>query len=151
MEGNIYCLRNAELFYIGSTKKDLKERLFQHKYDAKRNHTVSSKQIIEQGNYDIYLIEKCDLDNLKKREGEIIKEFKKLYGTMCINQIISGRDWRQYRLDNPKHKKERTTQTKEQIAEKRSVLIECDCGIPYQLKHKSRHSKSQRHLNNLQK
>lgn len=151
MEGNIYCIRNAELFYVGSTKKNLNQRLIEHEYDAKRNHTVSSKLIIDQGNYDIHLIEKCHLDNLKKREGEIIKDFKRMYGSMCINKIIAGRGWKERRVDNPKQKKDRTVQTKEQIAEKRSVYIECDCGVSYQLLHKSRHSKSQHHLNNLQK
>ena len=101
MEGIIYCLRNDDLFYIGSTKNDLAQRLIEHEYDAKRKHSISSKQIIKQGNYEIYLIEKCDLGNLKKREGENIKEFKRLYGSMCVNQIIAGRDWRQRRFDEP--------------------------------------------------
>tara|TARA_R110000868_G_scaffold28188_7_gene106024 strand:+ start:72 stop:524 length:453 start_codon:yes stop_codon:yes gene_type:complete len=150
MEGNIYCLRNSELFYVGSTERDLNTRLVEHKSDAKRNKS-SSKLIIEQGDYEIYLIEKCPLDDLKKREGEIIKEFKNLYGSMCVNELIPGRGWKQRRLDNPKPKKIRTRQTAEEIAAKRAVLIECECGIPYTLLHKSRHSKTQRHLNNLKK
>jgi len=151
MEGIIYCLRNDELFYIGSTRNDLNQRLYQHISDYKRNHTISSKQIIEQGNYEIHLIEKCLLDNLKKREGEIIKHFKKLYGDMCVNELIAGREWKERRVDKPKKNKEKKIkQTKEQIAAKRSVLINCECGIQYQLKHKSRHSKTKRHLDNLQ-
>lgn len=151
MEATIYCLRNSELFYVGSTERDLPTRLIEHKSDAKRNHSSSSKLIIKQGDYEIYLIEKCHLDDLKKREAYFIRQFKQIYGSMCVNEVIPGRGWKQRRLDNPKLKKIRTRQTAEEIEAKRAVLIECECGIPYQLKHKSRHSKTQRHLNGLQK
>jgi hypothetical protein len=194
MEGNIYCLRSAELFYVGSTKNDIQKRLLEHKYGVKHKN-VSSKQIIEQTDYEIHLIEKCPLGNLKKREGEIIKEFKKLYGSMCVNKLIAGREWKERRDDEPEkqkereklyrkthqeqikkyteeHKVEKSEYNKKYVAEhvelleknkqyhqehkleieaKRSVLIECECGIPYQLKHKSRHSKTKRHLKNLKK
>lgn len=149
MEGNIYCLRSAELFYIGSTKNELKQRLIEHKSDIK-NKNVTSSKIIETGDYEIHLVEKCLPENLKKREGEIIKHFKELYGEMCVNELIAGRKWKERRADKPKKIKEkRIKQTKEQIEAKRAVQIECECGINYQLKHKSRHFKTKRHLDNI--
>jgi hypothetical protein len=148
MEGNIYCLRSAELFYVGSTKRSLEKRLIEHKADV-NNKYVASSQIIQQGDYEIHLIEKCPLNNIRKREGEIIKHFKEMYGSMCVNELIAGREWKERRADKPKIIKERSCQTKEEIEAKRSVHIECQCGVMYQLKHKSRHQKSKYHLDNL--
>ena len=106
MEGNIYCLRSAELFYVGSTKRSLETRLIEHKADV-YNKYVASSQIIQQGDYEIHLIEKCPLNNIRKREGEIIKHFKEMYGSMCVNELIAGREWKERRADKPNDHKSR--------------------------------------------
>ena len=71
--------------YIGSTaEKTLAHRLCKHKSDFKRwkegkSNYVSSYKIIENGNYDIILLESCPCNNrdeLKAREKYYIQTNK---------------------------------------------------------------------------
>lgn len=145
MEGNIYCLRSAELFYIGSTTNNLQQRLKEHINDANRRN-VGSKYIIETGDYEINLVEKCLSENLKKREGEIIKHFKELYGEMCVNKVINVRRTKEEKYNY--HSTYRNT-NKELLKEYAKQIIDCECGFSIQICEKARHKKSKRHLDNI--
>jgi hypothetical protein len=58
------------MLYIGSTKKSLNERLSGHKYDAKRKEKKPclSHKILNNNDYIIYEIEKCEENMRKERE-----------------------------------------------------------------------------------
>jgi hypothetical protein len=64
------------LRYVGATKVSLKERLKDHKRKRKTN---TSRFVIEHNNYEIYLLEKCEIQNLKEREDYYIRH------TDCVN------------------------------------------------------------------
>jgi hypothetical protein len=148
MEGVIYCITNDNLYYIGSTTNDLQQRLREHINDSKKRNT-SSKLLIKQGNYQIKEIEKSQLDNLKQREGEIIKEYKELYGERCVNRVVNvgGRTLEEH---INYHKNYRNI-NKEILKKYAKQKIHCECGSIIQLCEKARHIKTKRHLDNLQK
>jgi len=94
--------------YIGSTcQPTLARRLTGHvdryKQVKKGAHCsrLSSYNIIERGDYNIYLIENFPCDNkdeLTKREGELIKQMKN--DETVVNITIPGRTKAEYRIDN---------------------------------------------------
>ena len=65
--------------YIGKTKQTLKARLKQH--ESKRSKSVSSRDIIKNGDYRIELIEETD---------DINRERHWILNTECINKNIPG-------------------------------------------------------------
>ena len=108
--------------YIGSTTQTLPQRLAKHKYDAKKHPNrkfylaVNSKW----DEWEMSIIEKypCnDEEELKKREGELIKELA------TLNIHITGRTKKEtqqaYRDNN---KEEILKKHREYNAKKRSLL-----------------------------
>ena len=89
MNGKIYRLldNTTGAFYIGSTIKDLTERLRGHETSARASaegYGLASKEIIQNGDYCIQLLEKCDCEtrqDLLKRE----QYYMGLY-PRCINK-----------------------------------------------------------------
>jgi hypothetical protein len=112
--------------YVGSTcEPTLARRLAKHVSDYKRyvngkHNNVTSFKIIENGNYDIQLIEgfPCETkDQLHAREGYWIQQ------TACVNKVVAGRTQKQYyeenkELFNQKHK-QYYEQNKDKIREYR--------------------------------
>ena len=98
--------------YIGSTIETLARRLTGHRATYKRfkggkSHNCSSFQIIEQGNYDIVLIENCPCeskDELHKQERHFIESLE------CVNKAIPTRTNKEWRNDNKETLKEKATQ-----------------------------------------
>jgi hypothetical protein len=118
--------------------------------------------------------------DLEKREYEIIKEYNALYGDKCVN-IIGVQTAEQYaqkarersnayyavnkaeckekmRQSYADNKEQRLAQVKayrdanhDKIMEKLLTQVECECGDKIAKCNLTRHKKSQRHLNNLQK
>lgn len=94
--------RNTGLCYIGSTTKSLEERLSRHEnsYRFWKLHGInyrSSFEILEGGNYEIYLLEyfPCDFkEELHHREGLWQRKIR------CVNQRIAGRTTKQYYQEN---------------------------------------------------
>lgn len=183
----IYYISNNDLYYVGSTQQGLKERLRGHrnKYNCYQttNHYTSSFEIIKTGKYEIKLIENYPCKSkteLEKREYEIIKQYKELYGDKCVNiigvqtaekYIQKARDranayyiehkaecnekMRQSYADN---KEQRLAQVKAyrqanhaKIMEKILTPVECECGDVVTKCNLTRHKKSKRHFENLKK
>ena len=100
--GKIYTLRthnNPDLIYVGSTTQTLAKRKIQHKSACKNEsmNNVSSKKIIEAGNYYIELVEKypCESkEELFEREAYYIRKIK------CVNKVILCRTRNEYLQDN---------------------------------------------------
>jgi len=142
------------LRYIGATTKTLKERL----YDHKRKRSCTSKFVIEHNNYEMYLLEKCDIINLKIREDYYIRH------TDCVNVKgeIPDRKTSLQKYNNSKKGKE--TSKKYRITEKSQITKNkyketeiyknyrkrkwyCDkCNIEILEINKSAHCKSKRHM-----
>ena len=103
--GKIYKLVSGDLTYIGSTcEPTLARRLAGHRSDynrwkAGKSHFVTSFKILEQGNYDMVLIEDCPCekkDQLHKRERYYIDTLE------CINKVIPGRTMDEYKKNGIK-------------------------------------------------
>ena len=99
----IYFIKNNinNLLYIGSTMRDINERLKEHKRDINKYPTFklykAMKEFNEE-NFYIILIEELEVDtiqDLRRREGEYIRPVKP-----TLNKNIAGRDTKQYQIDN---------------------------------------------------
>lgn len=106
--------------YYGSTIETLGERLSVHKY----NKNCRSRLIINNGDYDIILIENypCESkEQLETRERHYIENNK------CINKNIPGRNMKEWREDNKdnirKYHKEWREDNKEKLKLKREYQI----------------------------
>ena len=88
--------------YIGSTTLSLSQRLVQHRTDYNgwkngKRKFVTSFGIIENGNYDIVLLEEFPCENkeqLYQRERFYIESL------ICVNKVIPTRTNKEYRIDN---------------------------------------------------
>ncbi len=89
--------------YIGSTLKSLSNRLSNHKNEYKRylkgeNTYITSYKILENGNYNIILIEEfkdCqNIEQLRQKERHYIESLD------CVNKQIPGRTNQEYYLNN---------------------------------------------------
>ena len=99
--------------YIGSTIQKLSKRKSEHKADAKSKN-CKSKSIIENGDYDIILIENYPC---KSKEELLMRERYYIDNTDCINQVRShiSKDERKKYLN--KYNKNYKTVNKDQIKE----------------------------------
>jgi len=155
MNGKIYrILDNTNgSFYIGSTIKDLKERLRGHETSARSSaegYGLASKDIIQNGDYEIQLLEACECETRKdllQREQYYIELYPRCLNKnrACLNPQVK-RD-----ID-----KQRYLQNKDVILEKKRIYdktyINCPCGSGYSMSHRARHLRTDKcrnfHLNN---
>jgi len=105
-KGKIYkivCNITGEIYVGHTTQNYLSQRLTQHisnykRYVNNKSKTyMSSYQIIARGNYEIILIENCDVnskDELKARERHYIENLK------CVNKNVPLRTIEEWRKDN---------------------------------------------------
>ena len=123
--------------YVGSTKqKYLSQRLENHRRKYKSclqgyQDYTSSFKILENGNYDIVLLENvnCETkDQLFKRERFYIESLE------CVNKTTAGRTKKEYHEAN-----------KESLNKIRLKIIECECGSSIQTCEKARHYRSKKH------
>ena len=108
--GKIYqivCNVTGEI-YIGSTcQPTIEKRLAKHitsfkSYKKGVGGYTTSFRILENNNYNIYLIENFPCETkyfLNKREGEVIREMKinELVSRDVVNKLIPGRTQKEYR------------------------------------------------------
>jgi hypothetical protein len=138
--------------YVGSTCKKLCQRMAQHRTSYKqylngKYHFVTSFKIIENGDYDIILLEEVkDCENkeqLRARERHYIESLD------CINKVIVGRTKQEYYIDNREtileYHKNYVLKNKAHLCRK----LLCECGKYYTMEHKKRHEKTNIHQNYL--
>jgi len=96
----IYTIRsksNDREIYIGSTKNSVRRRQTLHKSACKQEKiTPLYEHINRNGGWNNYYCELYEefsgtLDELKKREGELIRQFKNDSSMICLNPNIAGR------------------------------------------------------------
>jgi hypothetical protein len=125
-KGKMYSIRfydNDKLIYIGSTIQTLSKRYGSHKL----NFECSLYQYIQE-NYNgdfkccyIELLEPFECNNkneLDKKEGELIRNFKADNNYIVINRKISGRDKKEYYQDNADKIKEQKKEYYQENADK---------------------------------
>ena len=125
-KGQIYSIRfydNDNLIYIGSTIQPLANRFGAHK----NNNECSLYQYIQEnfnGNFKCCYIElieifECNNKNeLDKKEGEVIRQYKADNNYIVINKYIAGRDNKQYYQENADKIKEHQKQYYQENADK---------------------------------
>jgi hypothetical protein len=165
--GKIYTIRcrtDNNLIYVGSTTQPLHKRWFTHKSRTNNinfNKNLLYRTMIEIGKEHFYieLYENYNCNSkeeLNSREGEIIREI----GT--LNNNITGRTPKEYRNDNKEHYKEWCEENKEKLKEynleykkenkakikqQQTQPFICECGCTIQRMEKTRHRKTQKHIN----
>ena len=108
--GKIYCIRNSidNDLYVGSSCQALSKRFQKHKDDS-RGYKKDRKLYVKLSElgidkFYIELIEEYPCDNveqLRKREGEIIREWKPI-----LKKQIAGRTEKEWREDNKEYLKD---------------------------------------------
>jgi hypothetical protein len=155
------------LQYVGSTVRPLCKRLSCHKKDYKRwqadkgqSYTTSFK-VLENGNYDIVLVEEYPCDNkeqLHKRERYWIEQLD------CVNKFVPARTSKEYyeaNVDKVKAKDKAYYETnREVVLAKRKAYYEvnresalkrlaspttCECGCTVRRDSLARHRRSLEH------
>lgn len=174
-KGKIYVLRefdNDKVFYVGSTCQSLANRMSEHKRainKTKSNHYAVYEYIrkIGEDNFYIELYElfPCETNyELLKREGKVIRKFKKKYPDFITNHVIPGRTDKEYREDTKEHIREQNAQyrhnNKESIKEYQrltykknrdqrleycKIRVTCECGTVQTKAHLNRHRESMKH------
>jgi hypothetical protein len=96
----IYCIEDInDLKYVGSTKRNLKDRLYEHRSHRNRIICCSSSKL-DLDNCKIYSLERCDESNRMKREKYWIN---KISG---VNKLKLNFDISDWRLKNKEQVKE---------------------------------------------
>ena len=156
MIGRIYKITssNTDKIYIGSTSKNLTERLRKHENNYKifkngKYSYVKSFDILEKKDYKIQLLEKIEYETkteLFKREGYYILKYRDI----CVNKCIPCRTIKQYYKDNVEKINEVNRQyykdNRDKIREKQNEKTDCLCGGKYTRSNKVRHDKSKIHI-----
>ena len=145
--GKIYKITNAvnNDIYVGSTVQTLEERMRLHKVKAKiYPERKLYKRFFEIGfdNFTIELIEQypCkNKDELETKEFEYIRMLKPVYNKNNIK-------YNQYEKDNFKKGELYRLRNKAMINAKKNVKVNCACGRQYTMNHKSRHYRTQIHI-----
>ncbi len=146
-QGKIYkiiCWTTGEI-YIGSTVESLYERLRKHTI----SNDLSSRNIINRGNYEIVLIEKypCKtFGELRMREDYYYDQYD------CVNinrPFISEKEKRQYKNELECIRRNLCKDTINK--EKREKKYDCECGsVNVSHAHKARHNRSKKHQDYLE-
>ena len=146
--GKIYKIvdNTCDKIYIGSTIQTLRKRLWHHQSDFRLNHNVSSRYILQNNDYNMELIEcfPCESKSeLTKRE----QLYMSLYGERCVNLKKAfltdeqrDRSFKDYYIRNKETLLAKKT-------ERNKIYHECDCGGRYNTAHRSRHFRTNKHLN----
>ena len=117
--------------YVGSTTKDrLSNRLAGHRSDLKTGIAITSKYILELGDYEIVLLElyPCNSkDELHARERYYIEALD------CVNKCIPNRSQKEYKLNN----KDKIKETKKEYRLKNKDKIK-EYNKEYHLKNKDK-------------
>lgn len=90
--GKIYKIVSSQTdkIYFGSTTVGLSNRMSKHRYNAKQNHNISSKEILQYNDARIVLVENYPCNNreeLVSREQHYIEQHQ---NNCCNNRFANG-------------------------------------------------------------
>ena len=143
----IYKLRNTTTnkIYIGSTTRDLKTRLREHKSlytSCKTKKEISYLLFNETDNVIIELLENVNCKNRKELEE---RELHYIQNLDCINKNCPTRSKSQYYIDNQEKLLKKYHNNKEETNKKRAQKITCECGAIISISVKYKHIKTEKH------
>ena len=130
----IYTIRNKtndNEVYIGSTKNSVRRRSTLHKSACRTKSSPLYNHINQNGGWDNFyceLYEEFDgtLDELKKREGELIRQFKNDPNHICLNHNIAGRtplqNMNEKYKNNPEYRQHCLEKSKKQYEKLKNLL-----------------------------
>jgi adenylate kinase family enzyme len=142
--GKIYKIvdnTNGNIYVGSTTEPTLAKRLANHRAKYKcyldgNSKYISSFKIIENGDYDIVLVENCPCntkDELHKRERHYIETLE------CVNKVVVGRTIKEYREVN-----------RDKIKLQKSIKILCPlCNVNIVKRFIQKHEQTLKHQNNL--
>ena len=143
--GKIYKITNGKEIYIGSTRKQLNERMNQHKASMKRYITRKSKnwcssfKILTCSDCSIQLIEKIvNKDDLLKREKYHIENNE------CVNVNKPLHDKVKYGADY-------RSKFHNSINERLKSHVTCECGAEVTYRNLQVHKRTHKHKNKMNK
>jgi hypothetical protein len=91
-----------------------------------------------------------DKDYRQTNKEKISEKDKERYQANKDKILEKNKEYRQTNKEKiNEQKKEHYQANKDKINERRSEVIICECGFTYTIRHKARHMKSQRHINNI--
>ena len=147
--GKIYKIWSpgANLTYYGSTCCTLRDRMYKHRHNAKKdNPRELSYLVLTHEDARIELVQEFPCENkqqLLRKEGEYINNNE------CVNRITPGRTTAEYYYDTKERFKPQRLQwyqkNKERILARDKIKIECKCGGKYSYSNKSNHEKTELH------
>ena len=150
-QGKIYKIvcNNTGLVYYGSTcEARLSRRLAHHrqKYNKEKisgKFSITSSKVLSGENYEIVLVESCPCKNSEELHR---KERYYIENHTCVNKYIPLRTDEEYRRDNADKIKIAKAICEAKSKERRTAIHQCLCGGSYSLKHKTRHERSLKHI-----
>jgi hypothetical protein len=158
---------NTDKVYVGSTKKDINERLQNHEahyrlFKDGKYHNVTSFEILECKDYKIELLENKVCQSKEERDTVECKYIINTPNT--VNKYLPGRTPEQYRQDNKEqldeyqrqyrqenkeqldeYQRQYRQENKEEIKQKANEKHDCPCGGKFTKSNKSRHDKTHKH------
>ena len=153
-KGKIYKIisNNTDKVYYGSTVSLLSKRKAQHNYDFKNNlNFLSCREIMDNEHWDLILVEDYPCE---RKEQLLMRERYYIDNNECINKknpILSKKEIKDYHYKyNQEHLEERK-KTQHIYYTKRKEKITCECGSIISKIHKSRHKKTKKHKDYLNK
>ena len=143
--------------YVGSTiNAKLCHRLSDHVSAYRRylNGKLKSKytsfNVLEGGNYKIYLLERCPCESkeeLLKKERDYIEQID------CVNKVIPGRSKKEHYKANKdrisEYNKEHYKANKQKINERASAKVKCACGAEVRRNNLLRHQITKKHIDKM--
>ncbi len=176
----IRCKTDNNLIYVGATTQQLCKRWSQHKdrIDNDKYKNILLYKAINENSVDNFYIElyelfSCDnIEELRKREGEIIREIGTLNSRIeCRSKAEQMKEYQKTdkgkevsrkatkKFANTEHGQEYNKEyqknympeyykeNKEKLDRYRSEPIQCECGCTITRQNLSTHKKSQKHIN----
>ena len=176
--GKVYKIWSVlgDKIYIGSTTKEyLSQRMDNHRRCYKLNKNGKGNNITSFILFDEYGISNCKIELLEtincNSKDELLKlEAKYIRDMDCVNKVIPGRTNKQYQQDNKENitiqrknyrenNKEKLKEAdkikyqkfKDKIKERKSEIINCECGCNITKGNIAAHRKTDKHLRKTEK
>jgi hypothetical protein len=155
MLGKIYKIQSEGKTYYGSTFRDIRNRLSEHKYNArKKRNGCKANLLVLNNDCHIILVEELDIKTKKDLEE---RERWYIENNDCVNKIIPNQTCDEW---YDKHKDKHNTRCmKRYYAKKDEILkrqklrnkekVKCECGLIVTRGSLSTHKKRKIHLNKI--
>ncbi len=168
--GKIYKIIAGDLIYVGSTVKQLSNRMSAHRTNYKRHKEGKSRNVTSFILFDKFGVENCKIILLElfpcnSKEELLAKEQEYIDKLDCVNKYKAyvpaeekkkyTTEWQRRYRDNNKeqireNKKQYRVANKEKIYARDGQVCQCVCGKSYTHGHKLRHEKTQFHVKFLE-